>query len=139
MIWRILLKHAIKRGCVVSSVVDPNPKESEYFGWIRIHKVVESGSNTDMDPDPQPCPQVYHKCKLLVDICLTYAFDVHTCLRYGRSYPNYSFWYSWYTKRFTKEKCSFCMTLKKFELKFILNVLKNLLNETSSRKYSTSK
>jgi hypothetical protein len=29
-----------------SSVVDPNPKESESFGWIRIQK-----KNSDSDPD----------------------------------------------------------------------------------------
>jgi hypothetical protein len=31
-----------------SSVVDPNPKESEYFGWIRIRK---KGWDSDSDPD----------------------------------------------------------------------------------------
>jgi hypothetical protein len=31
-----------------TSVVDPNPKVSEYFGWIRIRK---KSSDLDSDPD----------------------------------------------------------------------------------------
>jgi hypothetical protein len=33
------------------SVVDPNPKESESFGWIRIQK---KSSDSDMDSDSDP-------------------------------------------------------------------------------------
>jgi hypothetical protein len=34
---------------ICASVVDPNPKESKYFGWIRIRK-----ENTDLDSDSDP-------------------------------------------------------------------------------------
>jgi hypothetical protein len=38
------------------SVVDPNPKESEYFDWIRIRK---KSSDLDSDSDPDT---VVKKC-----------------------------------------------------------------------------
>jgi hypothetical protein len=49
-----------------------------------------------------------------VSICLSYVFDVHICLIYGRSDLSCCFfWYSLYTKRFTWEKGLFCVIFKK--------------------------
>jgi hypothetical protein len=36
---------------VSGSVVDPNPKDSEYFGWIRV-RIRKKSLDSDLDPDP---------------------------------------------------------------------------------------
>jgi hypothetical protein len=79
--------------------------------------------------NPQPCSQVYHIYKLLCcfmsDICIWCAYMLKK-LRYGRSDPNYSFfWYSWYTKRLTSSQgkrlilCDFKIILIKTDTKCI--------------------
>jgi hypothetical protein len=67
MSYLSVTKMKFTKMCMFSFIfrpLDPDPV-SGFLIQIWVHEVIEFRSNPDTDLDPQPCPQVYHICKLL--------------------------------------------------------------------------